>query len=79
MAYITTMGVLIMETILRWAKELKRRLKVGGPYVLWLHFSDTTSQFLSLIVGPPGKVDGLMERVCHLTNKISGNIMHNKS
>jgi hypothetical protein len=29
--------------ILRWADMLKCRLKVGAPYVLWFHFSDTTS------------------------------------
>ena len=45
---------------------LNCRLKVGAPYVLWFHFSDTTSQGVAVSVS---NVD-LMERVCHLTNKI---------
>ena len=45
---------------------LDGRLKVGGPRVLWSHFSDITSQRVVVSVS---NVD-LMERVCHLTNKI---------
>ena len=31
------------QDILRWANMLNRRLKVGALYLLWFHFSDTTS------------------------------------
>ena len=34
------------RAILRWADMLKCRLKVGAPYVLWFHFSDTASTTL---------------------------------
>ena len=33
----------IMQDILRWADMQKCHLRVGVPYVLWFHFSDTTS------------------------------------
>jgi hypothetical protein len=33
----------IIRAILRWANMLNCHLKVGAPYVLWYHFSDTTS------------------------------------
>ena len=41
------------------------------PYVLWFHFSDTTSKGVAVSVSD---VD-LMERVCHLTNKIYREIL----
>jgi hypothetical protein len=50
---------------------LNCRLKVGAPYVLWFHFSDTISKDLAVSVS---NVD-LMERVCHLTNKIYREIL----
>jgi hypothetical protein len=33
----------IIQAILRWTDMLNCRLKIGAPYVLWFHFSDTTS------------------------------------
>ena len=33
----------IIQAILSWANILKNRLKVGASYVLWFHFSETTS------------------------------------
>ena len=33
----------IIQVILRWLSMLNSRLKVGLPYVLWFHFSDTIS------------------------------------
>ena len=41
--YILRLARRIIQTILRWANMLNCRLKVGPPYVLWFHFSDTTS------------------------------------
>ena len=46
--------------------RLSRRPRVGAPYVLWFHFSDTTSQSVADSVS---NVD-LMGRVCHLMNKM---------
>jgi hypothetical protein len=47
---------------------LSCQLQVGAsaPYVLWFHFYDTT--FKGVAVSVPNL--DLMERVCHLTNKI---------
>jgi hypothetical protein len=61
----------IVHVILRWTDMLNCRLTVGGPYVLWFHFSDTTSKGLAVSVS---NVD-LMTRVCHLTNKIYREIL----
>ena len=33
----------IIQVILRWLSMLNSHLKVGAPYVLWFHFSDTIS------------------------------------
>ena len=44
----------IVQDILRWANMQNCSVKVGAPYILWCHFSDTI----------------LMKRMCHLTNKI---------
>ena len=41
--YILRLARWIIQVILRWANMLYCRLKVGAPYVLWFHFSDTTS------------------------------------
>ena len=41
--YILRLARWIIQVILRWANMLYCRLKVGRPYVLWLHFYDTTS------------------------------------
>ena len=32
-----------MEAVLRWANMLKSHLKVGAPFVLRFHFSDTNN------------------------------------
>ena len=43
----------------------------GAPYVLWFHFSDTTSQGVAI---PVSNVD-LTGRLCRLTNKIYREIL----
>ena len=40
----------------------------GAPYVLWFHFSDTTSQGVAVSVS-------IVERLCRLTNKIYRDIL----
>jgi hypothetical protein len=37
------LAILIFHAVLRSANNLKYRLKVGAPYVLWFNFSVTTS------------------------------------
>ena len=56
----------IIRSILYWTDMLNCRLKVGAPYVLWLHFFNPTSQGVTVSVANTD----LMERVCRLTNKI---------
>ena len=40
--YIQLQAQHVILAILRWADMVICRLKVGAPYVVWFHFSDTT-------------------------------------
>ena len=67
------LGQHVMFSILRWENKLNCRpnLEVDAPYLLWFHFSDTTSQVAAVS-------KDIMGRLHHLTINIYREVLRIK-